>query len=92
MTIHQNGASAARAAITNFFCAGEIETVPQRVEQSNAWLDIELPVLAVNFESDGDFFRAKDPAFLRPRFLETNRGKQARRHCSHPDAFEESPA
>jgi hypothetical protein len=32
MTIHQNGASATRTAITNFFCAGEIETIPQCVE------------------------------------------------------------
>ena len=92
MTIHQNGASAARPAITHFFCPCEIEPISQRVEQGDAWLDIELPILAINIESDGGFFRAKDTAFLRDRLLETNRGKQARRHRSNPDAFEESPA
>jgi hypothetical protein len=53
--IEQHGAGAARRAVANFFRAGDVEPIAQRVEQCNARLDVQSFVLPIDLECDGQF-------------------------------------
>src|SRR5262249_29060298 len=90
MAIDDHCASAARAAVANFFCPGQVEPVAERIEQGDARLDVEAPVLAVDLEADWDFAGAGKPRLSARRRFERSRGKQTRRDRAHADAFKES--
>src|SRR5207244_10042634 len=53
LTVYDDSACAASAAIANLFRAGEIEMVAQSIEQSDAWLNGQLFLLAVDAQGHG---------------------------------------
>ena len=90
LAVHQHGAGAAGAAVADLLAPGEVEPVAQRIEQGDARFDVELAVLSVDFESDGDFAGTDNTSFSGEGFLQTDRREQARRHRPDAESFEEA--
>src|SRR2546423_3444269 len=52
--VDEDCTGAARALVASFLRAGEVEVLPQRVEERRAWVEAELVDAAVDVERDGN--------------------------------------
>src|SRR5262245_21827623 len=92
MAINQHRACAAGATIAHLLGSREIESVPERVEQRDTGLDIQLPLLAIDPEGERRLTGAEHLRVLGKSRRHAVGRKKARGHRCDPESFEESTA